>query len=75
MRAAGLGRRGLAKLRGIAPLVLVDMPGCGSSLGNHNKTIAFYLPRGVYFMMVTSIEDGNLTQSMIRRLDEVKTLG
>jgi GTP-binding protein EngB required for normal cell division len=62
-------------LKDIAPLVLVDMPGYGSSLESHNKAIAFYLPRGVHFVVVTSVEDGNLTQSMIRRLDEVKTYG
>lgn len=62
-------------LKRIAPLVLVDMPGYGSSLESHNKAIAFYLPRGAHFVVVTSIEDGNLTQSMIRRLDEVKTFG
>lgn len=60
-------------LKKIAPLVLVDMPGYGSSLENHNKAIAFYLPRGVHFIVVTSIEDGNITQSMMRGLDEVKT--
>ena len=60
-------------LKEIAPLVLVDMPGFGSSLENHNKAIEFYLPRGVHFIVVTSIEDGNLTRSMIRRLDEIKT--
>lgn len=60
-------------LKTIAPLVLVDMPGYGSSLENHNKAIAFYLPRGVHFIVVTSIEDGNITQSMMRGLDEVKT--
>ena len=62
-------------LKRIIPLVLVDMPGYGSSLESHNKAIAFYLPRGVHFVVVTSIEDGNLTQSMIRRLDDVKTYG
>lgn len=60
-------------LKDIAPLVLVDMPGYGSSLESHNKALAFYLPRGVHFIVVTSVEDGNITQSMIRRLDEVKT--
>lgn len=60
-------------LKAIAPLVLVDMPGYGSSLETHSKAIAFYLPRGVHFIVVTSIEDGTLTKSMIRRLDEVKT--
>ena len=60
-------------LKVIAPLVLVDMPGFGSSLENHNKAIAYYLPRGVHFVVLTSIEDGNITQSMLRKLDELKT--
>jgi GTP-binding protein EngB required for normal cell division len=60
-------------LKAIAPLVLVDMPGFGSSLENHNKAIAYYLPRGVHFVVLTSIEDGNISQSMLRNLDELKT--
>lgn len=60
-------------LRGIAPLMLVDMPGFGSSLENHNKAISYYLPRAVHFVVLTSIEDGNITQSMLRKLDELKT--
>lgn len=60
-------------LKTIAPLVLVDMPGFGSSLENHNKAISYYLPRGVHFIVLTSIEDGNITQSMLRKLDELKT--
>lgn len=60
-------------LKAIAPLVLVDMPGFGSSLENHNKAITYYLPRGVHFVVLTSIEDGNITQSMLRKLDELKT--
>lgn len=59
-------------LKAIAPLVLVDMPGFGSSLENHNKAIAYYLPRGVHFVVLTSVEDGNITQSMLRQLDELK---
>lgn len=60
-------------LKIIAPLVLVDMPGFGSSLENHNKAISYYLPRAVHFIVLTSIEDGNVTQSMLRKLDELKT--
>ncbi|MEV1663467.1 dynamin family protein, partial [Pseudomonas aeruginosa] len=40
-------------LKALAPLVLVDMPGFGSSLENHNKAIAYYLPRGVHFVVLT----------------------
>lgn len=56
-------------------LVLVDMPGFGSSLTNHNRAIAYYLPRGVHFIVVTSIEDGNITQSMMRQLDDLQSYG
>ncbi|UBR45428.1 dynamin family protein [Aeromonas veronii] len=60
-------------LKTIAPLVLVDMPGFGSSLENHNKAISYYLPRGVHFIVLTSVEEGNITQSILRKLDELKT--
>lgn len=58
-------------LEAIAPLILVDMPGYGSSLENHNKALAYYLPRGVHFIVVTSIEEGTLTQSILRQLDNI----
>lgn len=62
-------------LKEIAPLVLVDMPGYGSSLESHNKALAYYLPKGVHFIVVTSIEDGNITRAMIRQLEDVKVYG
>ncbi|PRA17193.1 MULTISPECIES: dynamin family protein [Pseudomonas] len=61
------------RLKASPSLVLVDMPGFGSSLANHNKAIAYYLPRGVHFIVVTSVEDGNITQSMLRQLDDLLT--
>lgn len=60
-------------LAAISPLVLVDMPGYGSSLENHNKALAYYLPRGSHFIVVTSVEDGTITQSMLRQLDDIKS--
>ena len=63
------------RLKASPSLVLVDMPGFGSSLSNHNKAIAYYLPRGVHFIVVTSVEDGNITQSMLRQLDDLHTYG
>lgn len=62
-------------LQEIAPLVLVDMPGYGSSLDNHNKALSYYLPKGVHFIVVTSIEDGNITRAMIRCLEDVASGG
>lgn len=56
-------------------LVLVDMPGFGSSLVNHNKAIAYYLPRGACYIVVISVEDGNITQSMLRQLDDLQIYG
>jgi hypothetical protein len=56
-------------------LVLVDMPGFGSSLADHNKAIAYYLPCGVHFIVVTSIEDGNITHSMMRQVADLQTYG
>jgi GTPase Era involved in 16S rRNA processing len=60
-------------LKSLEPLVLVDMPGFGSSLSNHNKAIAYYLPRGVFFLVLVSVEEGNLTKSMLRQLSELQS--
>jgi len=60
-------------LRKFSDLILVDMPGFDSSLENHNKAISHYLPRGAHFIVVTSVEDGNITRSMQRQLDELNT--
>lgn len=62
-----------ALLKSLEPLVLVDMPGFGSSLSNHNKAISYYLPRGVFFLVLVSIEEGNLTKSMLRQLSELQS--
>lgn len=62
-------------LKDIVPLVLVDMPGYGSSLENHNKALSYYLPKGVHFIVVTSIEDGNITRAIIGQLEEAQEYG
>lgn len=61
-------------LKNIEPLVLVDMPGFGANIANHSKAINFYIPRGVFFIVLSSVEEGGLTQSMIRRLSELDNL-
>ena len=63
------------RLQAHSSLVLVDMPGFGSSLASHEKALAYYLPRGVHFIVVVSAEAGNLTQSLMRRLDNIRTYG
>jgi len=62
-------------LRNFSDLILVDMPGFDSSLENHNKAIFHYLPRGAHFIVVTDVEEGNITRSMLRQLDELNTYG
>ncbi|GJH14282.1 hypothetical protein CBA19CS11_35610 [Caballeronia novacaledonica] len=64
-----------ARLKAIEPLVLVDMPGFGSSLEAHNKAIGWYLPRGAHFIVVINVVDGTITQSLQRQLDDVHTMG
>lgn len=59
------------KLKKIEPLVLVDMPGFDSPLGLHNQAILNYLNKGVYFVILSSIEDGNITKSLIRELENI----
>ncbi|MCX6076293.1 MAG: dynamin family protein [Campylobacterales bacterium] len=59
------------KLKLIEPLVLVDMPGFDSPLELHNHAILSYLDKGIYFVVLTSIEDGNITKSTIRELENM----
>ena len=59
------------KLKAIEPLVLVDMPGFESPLDSHNRAIFQYAQKGVYFIALQSIEDGNITKTMLRKLEEI----
>lgn len=59
------------KLKEIEPLILVDMPGFDSPLDLHNKAIMAYLDRGCYYIVLSSVEEGNITNSLERRLDEI----
>lgn len=59
-------------LKAIAPVVLVDMPGFNSSLENHNKAIAFYMPRGMHFIAAVSSDDGSITNTMLHHLIEIQ---
>ena len=63
------------KLREIEPLVLVDMPGFDSPLDLHNKAILAYLDRGCHYVVLSSVEEGNITKSLERRLNEIEGLG
>ncbi|WP_170999494.1 dynamin family protein [Campylobacter sp. MIT 12-5580] len=63
------------KLKQIEPLILVDMPGFEAPLKDHNKAILNYLSKGVYFIVLTSIEDGTISKSMLREIDNIMTIG
>ena len=58
------------QLKGIAPLVLVDMPGFDSPLDLHQKAILTYLARGSHYAVLISVEEGTVTQSAHRQLSE-----
>lgn len=64
-----------AALQAIQPLVLVDMPGFDAPIENHNQAILSYLERGVYFVFLTSVEDGNITVSMKREIENLQRIG
>ncbi|MCW4153679.1 dynamin family protein [Halomonas sp. 18H] len=59
----------------MAPLVLVDMPGFDSSLANHNKAIGRYIGKGAHYLVMTSVEDGSITKSIQRQLNDICNLG
>ncbi len=54
-------------LKDSVPLVFVDMPGFDPIL-SHTHAILEYLERGVHFVILTSVEEGNLTKRMVREL-------
>ena len=60
------------KLLQIQPLILVDMPGFESPLDSHNKAIIEYINKGVHYVVLTSVEDGTITKSMIRQLENIQ---
>ena len=63
------------KLKQIAPLILVDMPGFDAPLELHNKAIMEYLARGIYFVILESAESGTIAMSIKKHIDNLKTLG
>ena len=62
-------------LKKIEPLIIVDMPGFDSPLELHNQAILNYLNRGVFFIVVNSVEDGCLQRSIIRELHNIVEFG
>ena len=60
------------KLQEIEPLVLVDMPGFESPLDIHNQAIMSYINRGVHYIVLISVESGNITRSMRNQLTDIR---
>ena len=60
------------QLAEIEPLVLVDMPGFESPLDLHNQAIMEYINKGVHYIVLTSVEDGTMTRSMVRQLEDIQ---
>ncbi len=55
-------------LKNSAPLVFVDMPGFDSPISSHTHAILEYLERGTHFVILASVEEGNLTKRVVREL-------
>ena len=62
-------------IKNIEPLILVDMPGFESPVDLHNQAIMQYISKGVHFIVLTSVEDGNITYSMMRELANIQEYG
>lgn len=62
-------------LQKIEPLVLVDMLGSNNTLHDHRIVIDDYIARGVYFIVVVSIDEGGLSKSLLNALNHLKKLG
>ena len=58
----------------IQPIVLVDMPGFESPLDIHNKAIVNYIGKGVFYIVVVSIESGTLPRSLLNRIKSLQSL-
>ena len=63
------------KLKDIEPLILVDMPGFDAPIEHHNQAILNYLNKGIYFIILTSVEDGNITKSILREITNIMEFG
>lgn len=62
-------------LKEIEPLVLVDMPGFDAPIEHHNQAILTYFSRGVYFIVLISVEDGVIHKSILREISNIMDFG
>lgn len=59
-------------LKKISPLVLVDMPGFDAPIEVHKNAILKYLNNGNYFIFLISIDEGTITRSMAREIENLQ---
>lgn len=62
-------------LKAIQPLVLVDMPGFDSPLDVHNKAIFNYLDKGTHYVVLTPVDAGTVSRSMIKQIQNIQAFG
>ena len=62
-------------LKTIQPLVLVDMPGFDSPLDVHNKAIFNYLDKGTHYVVLTPVDAGTVSRSMIKQIQNIQAFG
>ncbi len=63
-----------SNLKKIQHIVLVDMPGFESPLDIHNKAIVNYIEKGIFYIVVISVESGTLPRSLLNRLKGLESL-
>ena len=51
------------------------MPGFDSPIQLHNQAILSYLSKGKYFIVLISVEDGNITNSVLREIQNINAFG
>ena len=58
-------------LKSIADFTVVDTPGFDSGVEQHTKALNAYIGQGSAYLLVMDVEDGELTQTSLKFLDEV----
>ena len=50
------------------------MPGFDSPLENHNRAIMSYLDKGIYYILLTPVDAGTVSKSMMNQINNIKNL-
>jgi len=63
------------RLKALEPMVLVDMPGFDAPIERHNKAIMAYLLRGCHYLILCDIQEGTVSQTLLRHMREIESWG